>query len=502
LVKRSFIVGLALSLAVSVLVADMSAQEFARALTVYRYRPEVFADQRLHVGLAETAPALQGYLWYIRMDESARALFGMEKIARFVQERQILGLDFSAHRTLADADIERLFQPDLWASVGPAYRFRLLKLGGTLVSDRSLVTVGKLMDLQVLELGDRITDAGMQFIQRLKNLRVLSLRGSSITDASLEGIAQFSRLERLDLRGTPVSDAGSGELALLPLRQLDLGERITDEGLHALRVVKTLEQLDLSQARVTRVGLSALSGIPGIHTLLLGASITDADLAALARFKNLKRLDLTAARISDQGADNLTQMVQLEELALSKTRVTDQTLQKLSRLPRLRYLELSDTPVTLAGFGKLGGFPSLQVLSFTAGRRLTVTDIRPLARLPQLHTLVINGVPLGRPIINYLKQKIEERSRLLEWLLPLAEAGGETEAQVDQVLEVATLPRERTRRPFEGFQGLKRIHEAESSLDEVIPAVTDIGRDTFQESEKNFLGEFEIKAGPPPKRKK
>ena len=139
-------------------IAALSEAEFARGVIVYRYRPQVFADQKIQIGLPGNSQALSDMLWYIRMDESARALFGMENLSALVQQDQIPGLDFSGHKTLIDSDLERLFGQDLWRSHAAGYKFRLLKLVGTAISDRALMTIGKLMDLDVLELGDRVTD--------------------------------------------------------------------------------------------------------------------------------------------------------------------------------------------------------------------------------------------------------------------------------------------------------------------------------------------------------
>jgi hypothetical protein len=119
--------------------AASSDIEFSREAVLYRYRPLVFADQKLQVGLSGTVQTLTGMLWYIRMDESTRALFGMESLSRLVQDDQIPGLDFSGHRTLVDADLERLFGQDLWMSGSSGYKFRLIKLAGTSTSDRVMI---------------------------------------------------------------------------------------------------------------------------------------------------------------------------------------------------------------------------------------------------------------------------------------------------------------------------------------------------------------------------
>lgn len=478
----------------------LQATDLSRNLRVFLYRPEVFADRSLGPGLPADRAAIQSYLWYVRMDESVRALQGMEALAKFVLRQSVPGLDFTHHKTLTNGDLETLFQSGLWASgrADPTYKFRLLKLEGTRTDDRALPTIARLYDLLVLTLSEGVTDQGIAFLGTLRQLRVLSVPGSLITDQALKTIARLTQLERLSLLGSRVSDQGLKRLLHLPLRQLDLGPSVTDEGLKNLQSLASLEQLDLHQARVSRAGLAALGGLPRIHTLFLGASIREDDLPALSAFKNLQRLDLTGAQISDAGAQTLAHLDQLREIALTNTKVGEKGLKALSGLPRLRYLEISGTSITPEAFKGIRGFAALQVLSFSSDRRLTPADVKPLGRLPALHSIVINGRPLGRPLVRYLQQQAQSRAWGWDAWVPLAEAAGDDEAQLERELELAGVPHEPSAR---GIRGLPMIHKAVSDLDEVIAAPTMMGQDNPEYNEKNFLGEFTVEAGTTKKKK-
>jgi Leucine-rich repeat (LRR) protein len=497
---------LALILSFQLALSPLWAVDFAGQVRVYQYRPDVFADRSLGVGLPAEASVLRSSLWYLRMDESLRSLYGMDALARFVRGSGVPGLDFSGHRTLSNTDIETLLRPDLWnsASNNPSYKFRFLKLGGTLTDDRVVPSIARLFDLQVLALSEKVTDRGVSFLAPLKQLRVLILPGAAITNSSLKILAQLPLLQRLSLPAAQISDDGLALLSGLPLRQLDLGPTITDQGLQALRATRTLEQLDLQASRVTAKGLSALADLPRIHTLFLGASISDKDIPSLAAFKNLKRLDLTGARITDESLQALSQLPQLEELALGNTPITGAGLQKLSRLPKLRYLEISRTRVTPADFKTWDGFASLQVLSFSSEVRLKPADVKPLGRLASLHSIVVNNQPLGKAAVRFIQRESRSTSWLLDWLVPNVEAAEGSEAELDQALEVASLLPDQSgmRTRAQGMQGLRMIHETESSLDEVIAAPTMIGTDNQQDTEKNFLGEFTVETVVPKKKKK
>src|SRR4051812_48468113 len=97
----------------------------ARQVRTYQYRPDVFADRPLGVGLPSNPSILQGYLWYVRLEASARALLGMEPLAHFLQENRVPGIDFTNDPTLTTSDMERFFQTSLWMPTAAAgvYQF-------------------------------------------------------------------------------------------------------------------------------------------------------------------------------------------------------------------------------------------------------------------------------------------------------------------------------------------------------------------------------------------
>jgi len=472
--------------------ADAPA-DLAGRVQVYLYRPEVFADRYLGIGIPANRAPLGGRLWYIRLNRSVHALAPPETLGRFIRDYAIPGLDFTDDRTISVGEMERILQPVAGA-------MRLLKMSGSMLTDQILPTVGNFLDLQTLELSEQVTDRGIPFLKNLRGLRFLAIPAPGVTDQSVPTFARYSRLERLNLKGSHITDAGIQGLSALPLRELDLGNFSTDRSLTAIGAIATLEQLDLSQAQVTAAGLSALSKAPRIHTLFLGPSITDADMAVLPAFKSLKRLDLAGARITDQSADVLARMSQLEELALTRTQITRAAIEKIARLPHLRYLEISQTQIHPEDFSRLPPFPALQVISFSSSRRLTLQEARDLSAWPRLHSILINGVLLGPDLVDYLRGS--RRSENWPVWVPDAEAAAISDAEVDHALDVASKPLvdKGAAHPFAGFDGLKRIHEAESSLEDVSAAPSNPTADTFQENEKNFLGEFTVNAVPEKKK--
>src|SRR5262249_21305736 len=140
--------------------AALAPSDFERRVIVYRYRPSVFADQKLHIGITDESKTLQGILWYIQPQESDAALLGMDVLARLLVERQVPGLDLSRCSRVTSNDIDRLLVFDVWSQLPLPYRFRLLKLAGTMADDRAMGAVGRMSQLEALSLGVKITDAG------------------------------------------------------------------------------------------------------------------------------------------------------------------------------------------------------------------------------------------------------------------------------------------------------------------------------------------------------
>jgi Leucine-rich repeat (LRR) protein len=89
----------------------------------------------------------------------------------------------------------------------------------------------------------------------------LNLRGPNTTDADCTNLNQYSdTLKKLDLSDTRVTTIGLAHLAeLKKLEILDLsGARISDNGLPHLKAMKSLKYLVLLKAQMSRQAITAL----------------------------------------------------------------------------------------------------------------------------------------------------------------------------------------------------------------------------------------------------
>lgn len=170
-----------------------------------------------------------------------------------------------------------------------------------------------------------ITNAAVNALQPLAELRRLSLSNTGVTDEGLQNLRNFARLEFVRLDSTRVGDKGMAHLAAIPnLRELSLWRVVvTDNGVAHLQNASRLEHISLD-----------------------GTPVGDGALAALGRLGSLKWLQLWKTAVTDAGLAHLRGHAALEKLVLNETAVTDAGIDQLAGLPRLRSLSLQGTRVT------------------------------------------------------------------------------------------------------------------------------------------------------------
>jgi hypothetical protein len=349
-----------------------------------------------------------------------------------------------------------------------------------------------------------VSDVGLARLERLSWLEELTIRSSRVTDRGLRLLRRLLRLRFLDLSKTAATDAALDHVKTLRLRHLALGAGITDRAGARLGGLFSLEQLDLAETRLSGQVLRAIRDLPRLHTLFGARRWSDGDMPALARLQTLRRLDLTGARITDRGVAALAPLARLEELSLGQTKVSDRVVETLKGFGALRYLEISDTRLTADGLRRLSEVATLEILSFSWTGEPTRDDLNPLGGLPRLKTLIVNGIPLSREFMERLRAGADRAPGASAPARLLASLQGRLHKALvarwipDAVAEEAPSGDDADvadARPIlvgKRFTGLRRIHEVQSELEEIAPAVSDPVADTFQESERNFLGEFSV----------
>jgi Leucine-rich repeat (LRR) protein len=110
----------------------------------------------------------------------------------------------------------------------------------------------------------QITDTGLEHLSALTNLRWLTMGGNKLTDAALQFLRQMPQIEYLDAGGTQRTDSGLWSLLLTDagvqaiatvteLRELRIaGTNITSRALGLLKPLAKLEKLNLQGCKRLR----------------------------------------------------------------------------------------------------------------------------------------------------------------------------------------------------------------------------------------------------------
>ncbi len=182
------------------------------------------------------------------------------------------------------------------AAVKDWKHLKQLNVQGTKVTDTTLQHLSGVTSLESLDIGyAQITDVGLDLITSLPNLRELTIGGNKLTDNGLQPLRQLPGLTYLDLSGAQRTDSGLWSVSLSDagldaidtlknLRRLRLnGILIAARGLERLKDLAALERLDLEGCK--RVGDDAAAVLASFHSLrevdLTGTAFTDKGIAAL-----------------------------------------------------------------------------------------------------------------------------------------------------------------------------------------------------------------------------
>jgi Leucine-rich repeat (LRR) protein len=289
-----------------------------------------------------------------------------------------------------------------------------ISLKGTDEEWRILSTFTTLEGLDVE--ADRITEAGLNQLSALKDLRRLKVKPSpdpwrkrDQNPPSIAPALQLPCLESLELWWVPVGDAWAARLNGCPnLRRLYLHSaseyrnRLTDIGVAKIAEFTRMRELTLFNVDdLTDQGVEKLANLKELRILSLSCcdAITDKAVVHLVKLRHLRELDLSCPKVTDQGIRLLPELKELEELEISSSGATDACIPDLAKIPRLKVLWIIQTKITRAGYNRLyellpGRFISMKRSSFSIGRsggRATDKEPEPAKAGVAIGTLVAKG---------------------------------------------------------------------------------------------------------------
>lgn len=247
-------------------------------------------------------------------------------------------------------------------------RWKSLDLIDTSVDDEGLIEIAnRAPALEEISISSEIiSDRGVEQLASLSRLVSLLLHHApNVTDACMEAVGKMTQLRELYLEDTQLTDAGIRELLELEnLKVLDLtGTRISDAGVSLLANLEAVDVLSLDSTNISGQGLNDLPDTEGMMLSMNHCPITDDSLKRyLQSHRKSRALSLGGSEITDDSINLIGAFQKLEFLDLNNTTVTNESIATISRLPELSELSLDNTSVTDEGMKHLLGHANLLVL--------------------------------------------------------------------------------------------------------------------------------------------
>jgi internalin A len=175
-------------------------------------------------------------------------------------------------------------------------RLKRLNLRGTKITDMTLEHLAGIPTLEALDIGfAQFTDSGLQNLALLPNLKELAIGGNKLSDVGLQFLRQLPGVAYLDVSGSQRTDSGLWSVSmteagidsiatLRDLRELRLGgTSVSGRWLEKIKVLRNLERLSLQDAK--RLGDDATPVLATFASLrwldLNGSGMTEKAVADL-----------------------------------------------------------------------------------------------------------------------------------------------------------------------------------------------------------------------------
>ena len=221
---------------------------------------------------------------------------------------------------------------------------------GSKLTDDDFRLIGQLVHLKSLDLSAGLNDARLAQLTGLGELEYLQTNLAQVTDEGLKPLAQLKNLRNVKLFHPGQAFSGAGLIRLAELPKL---ERLTvagsfafnDDGMAAVAKLTRLQEFRLWHAGPTQEGIQKLKALKNLKSLHLGQRLTykppacpsDETLAILAEMKSLESLQLDEARLTFAALKQLKQLPELKHLTLGGIDIPQADVERLRKeLPRLK----------------------------------------------------------------------------------------------------------------------------------------------------------------------
>jgi Leucine-rich repeat (LRR) protein len=301
------------------------------------------------------------------------------------------------------------------------------------VTDKGVARLSQVKSLEYLVLPNKgISDVGLRDLGELRMLKHLDIARGHYVDPNMDkgyytdkGVAELAKckpLEELTIGSIGITDAGLDHIAKLTnLKKLSLFgcSNVTNKGLAKLTGLKFLQNLSVYEANLTIGGLSCLNQLPNLVTLNLHDIRQDDAVLDISRLTKLetfslytktRRVDkrqLVTEPLHDSDLARLANLTQLASLQVSHAGVTDNGLKYLSGLTNLYNLSVGGESVTDDGLLYLANMNKLSSLSISGN--FTDRALQHLERLPTLGVLdIMEGANFSPAAVQQFRQNMPE----------------------------------------------------------------------------------------------
>jgi hypothetical protein len=212
------------------------------------------------------------------------------------------------------------------------------------LTDQEFAQIGRLIHLKTLDLNNCLDDARLAQLTSLGELETLQTNLAQITDDGLKPLAKLQNLRNLKSfhPGSSFSGAGLGHLAELPhLERLTVAGSLAfnDEGMAAVAKLARLQEFRTWHAGATDDGVKKLTALKNLKSLTLGQRLTykvpacptDATIAIIADLKSLEALQLSEARLTYKALLQLKGLSALKKLTLEGIDIPKADVERLMK---------------------------------------------------------------------------------------------------------------------------------------------------------------------------
>jgi hypothetical protein len=218
------------------------------------------------------------------------------------------------------------------------------------LTDQEFGQIGRLTHLKTLDLNNCLNDERITQLTSLTELEYLQTNLAKITDDGVKPLAKLQNLRNLKLfhPGPSFSGAGLAHLAELPhLERLTVAGSLAfnDEGMVAVAKLTKLQEFRTWHAGATQEGVKKLKDLKNLKSLNLGQRLTykqpacptDDTIPILTDLKSLEALQLSEARLTFKALQQLKQLPALKKLTLDGIDIPKTDVERLMKeLPMVK----------------------------------------------------------------------------------------------------------------------------------------------------------------------